>query len=130
MSTYESVFIAAPTVAPDTMDGLVASFEEVIAGQGGVLSNTIRWGRRTLAYEIKKFREGIYTIFEYEGDGATVKELERRLRLNDSVLKFITVRTDRKKKLINKGTASRQAKQEARAKRKAQKAQPDKRSKN
>ncbi len=121
MNTYESVFISAPTVAPEAHDKLVSHFEELIANNGGTVLNTVRWGRRQLAYEIKRFRDGIYTIFEMEAPGDLIKELERQYRLNESIIKFLTVKTDRKKKLIQKGTAKRQAKQEARQKRKARK---------
>ena len=127
MTSYESIFITAPTVAPEAYDRLVANFEEVIRNNGGENSSTNRWGRRTLAYEVKKFREGIYTIFEFEGGGSLVKELERRYRLNDSVLKFLTVKTERKKKLEQKGEKRRQARLDAKAKRKARKTGSDER---
>ena len=125
MRPYESVFIAAPTLSPDAQEKLVATFEEVIKEKGGTLVNTISWGRRTLAYEIKKFRDGVYTIFEFQGDGDVVKELERRFRLNDSVLKYLTIKQERKEKLLNKGATRRQAKAEARTKRKARAASSD-----
>ncbi|CAM2008561.1 30S ribosomal protein S6 [Acanthopleuribacter pedis] len=99
----------------------MSHFEELIANNGGTVLNTVRWGRRQLAYEIKRFRDGIYTIYEMEAPGDVIKELERQYRLNESIIKFLTVKTDRKKKLIQKGTAKRQAKQEARQKRKARK---------
>jgi len=116
--TYETMFIVAPTVGPDAHERLVASFESIITENDGTMLNTIKWGVRTLAYEIAKFREGIYTIFEYEAPGTLIQELERRMRLNDSVLKFLTIKTERKKKLLNKGAAKRN-KREARKKRKA-----------
>ena len=127
MRTYESIFITAPTVGPEQYDRLVETFTEVINDNGGNLVNTTKWGRRTLAYEIKKFREGIYTIFEFEGSGELVKELERRFKLNDSVIKFMTVKTERQKKLVQKGTAKRKAKQDAKAKRRAAKGKSDSR---
>lgn len=119
MSNYESLFISTPNLAPDVLDRLVKFFEDLIEEHGGKLNNTIRWGRRQLAYEIENYREGVYTIFEFEGGGELVKELERRYRLNDSVLRFLTVRTDRKQKLMKKGAAKRQAKQEAKQRRTA-----------
>ena len=119
MRTYETMFITAPTVGPDAYERLVGNFEKVIAENGGNLTNTIKWGRKRLAYEIQKFKEGIYTIFEFEAPGDLIKELERRLKLNDSILKFLTVKTERKQKLVQKGTAQRKAKQELKTKRKA-----------
>jgi small subunit ribosomal protein S6 len=119
------MFITAPTVAPEAYDRLVSTFADVITNGGGVVTNTNKWGRRTLAYEIQKFREGMYTIFEFDGPNDLVKELERRYKLNDSVLKYLTVKTERKKKLENKGSAKRKAKQENKAKRKAAKSGSD-----
>jgi len=116
MRTYESMFITAPTVAPEAYDSLLDTLAEVISNGGGKLNNTIKWGRRTLAYEIKKFKEGIYTIFEFEGPNDLVKELERRFKLNDSVIKFMTIKTERKKRLTAKGAARRKAKQEGKSK--------------
>lgn len=121
MRSYESVFITAPTVGPEAYDKLVGTFEEVIAQNGGDLLKINKWGRRTLAYEVKRFKEGIYTIFEFDGSGELVTELERRFKLNDSVIKFMTVKTERKKKLENKGSAKRKVKQDKKAKRKAAK---------
>ena len=121
------MFITAPTVAPESYDRLISSFEEVITSNGGANLNTVKWGRRTLAYEVQDFKEGIYTIFEYEGPNDLVKELERRLRLNDSVLKFMTVKVERKKRLERKGAAQRQAKAEHKAKRRAAKSGGDRR---
>ena len=121
MRNYESMFITAPTLTPDAYDRLVATFEEVVTGNGGEVSNTIKWGRRTLAYEVQKFKEGMYTILEFAGPNDLVKELERRFKLNDSVIKFMTVKTDRKLRLENKGSARRKAKQEGKARRKANK---------
>ena len=112
------MFIVAPTVGPDAYERLVGSFESIITDNEGTMLNTTKWGVRTLAYEIAKFREGIYTIFEYEAPGSIIQELERRMRLNDSVLKFLTTKTERKKKLLDKGAVKRN-KREARKKRKA-----------
>lgn len=122
LRSYESVFVAAPTVAPDAHDRLVESFEEIINSQGGEITNTIKMGRRPLAYEVQKYRDGIYTVLEFQGSGEMIRELERRYRLNDSVLKFLTVKTERKAKLMMKGAAKRKAKMDARAKRMASKA--------
>ncbi|MCB1052489.1 MAG: 30S ribosomal protein S6 [Acidobacteria bacterium] len=114
-TNYESVFIAVPTISEEGMENLVGNFEEVIRSHGGNLTATNRWGKKRLAYEIKKFNEGIYTQFEYEGDGALVAELERKFRLSDSVIRYLTIKLERPNKLVAKGAAKRQAK-EARSK--------------
>lgn len=115
LRNYESVFIAAPTLSNEAHDKLVATFEELIASNGGNLTDTNRWGRKTLAYEINNFKEGIYTQFNFEGSGELVKELERRYRLTDSVIRYLTIRLDQSQKLIAKGAARRKRK-EARSK--------------
>lgn len=125
MTSYETIFIAAPTLSPDAQETLIGSYEELIKEMGGNLTNTIKWGRRNLAYEIKKFKDGVYTIFEFEGNGDLIKELERRFRLNDSVIKFMTIKTERKKKLQRKGAKARQAKADARSKRSSKSASSD-----
>jgi len=116
---YESVFIAVPTISEEGMESLVGNFEEVIRSQGGELTATNRWGKKRLAYEIKNFKEGIYTQFEFTGSGAVVAELERKFRLSDSVIRYLTVKMERPKKLVAKGAARRQAK-EARSRKKRQ----------
>lgn len=112
MSNYETMVLVAPTLGPDAIDRLLKTYEDVIVAEGGTVSNIVKRGRQTLAYEIQKFKEGIYALYEFEGPGTIIKELERRLRLNDSVLRFLTVKTDRKARLVQKGSALRQAKQE------------------
>ena len=127
MRNYESMFITAPTVASEAYERLVATFEEVISNGGGNVTNINKWGRRTLAYEVQRFKEGIYTLLEFEGPNDLIKELERRFRLNESVLKFMTVKTERKDRLVAKGSARRKAKQDQKAKRKASRSGDDKR---
>jgi small subunit ribosomal protein S6 len=116
LTNYESVFIAAPTLSNEAFDQLVSTFEEIITTNGGELVATNKWGRKTLAYEIANFTEGIYTHIEFDGDGDLVKELERRYRLTDSVIRYLTVRLDRPRKLVAKGNVKKKRK-EARNKR-------------
>ncbi|MCB1044811.1 MAG: 30S ribosomal protein S6 [Acidobacteria bacterium] len=109
--TYESVFIAAPNISEDAVEKLIGNFQEVINSHEGQLTTTDKWGRRKMAYPIKNFREGVYTLFEFEGNGDTVKELERRYRLTDSVIRYLTVRVDRKAKLVAKGNERKKIKE-------------------
>lgn len=115
---YESVFIAAPNISEDSVSKLIGNFEEIISSNGGTLMTTDKWGRRRLAYNINNFSEGVYTIFEFEGNGDTVNELERRYRLAESVIRYLTVRVDRKAKLVAKGTAKKKQKEARRRERK------------
>jgi small subunit ribosomal protein S6 len=94
MRLYETIFIASPVLTDEQSDELVKQFEGIIAEQGGELLKTDKWGRKKLAYEVNKFQEGIYTLFEMNAGPTLVAELERRFRNHDSVLKFLTVRMD------------------------------------
>ena len=111
MRTYETMFIALPTLTKEALDHLIETFEAIITNHGGELTETDKsWGLKRLAYEIKDFKDGYYTIFRYAGNGEVVKELERRFRLSDSVMRYLTVRDERKQKLVAKGTAKKDAK--------------------
>ena len=94
MRTYEVIFIAAPTTTDDDLRKLTTQLETVVADQGGKVTKTDNWGRRKLAYQIGKFDEGIYTLLNIEGSGQEIAEVERRLRVNDQVIRHISVRTD------------------------------------
>ena len=98
MRHYETIFIASPTLTDEQVDELVKNFEGIIAEQGGELLKTDKWGRRKLAYEVQKFSEGYYTLFEMNAGSALVAELERRFRNNDAVIKFLSVRLDEQEK--------------------------------
>ncbi len=77
MRTYETMFIALPTITNEALDHLIETFESVITIGGGNVTETDKsWGLRKLAYEIRDFKEGYYTLFRFEGNGEIVKELE------------------------------------------------------
>lgn len=94
MRRYETIFIASPTLTDEQVDELVKYFEGIIAEQGGELLKTEKWGRKKLAYEVEKFSEGFYTLYEYTAGPALVAELERRFRNHDAVIRFLSVRMD------------------------------------
>ena len=116
MRRYETIFIASPTLTDEESDELVKHFEGIIAEQGGELLKTDKWGRKRLAYEVDKFSEGYYTLFEMNAGPALIAELERRFRNNDAVIKFLSVRMDQAEKAA--GRAKQRIEREA--KRKAQ----------
>jgi small subunit ribosomal protein S6 len=91
---YETVFILDPTLEENKVNEEVERASGVIRDQGGTVGEVERWGRRRLAYEIGKRRDGVYTLIRYHAEGPTVKELERRLRLNETVLRVLTVVVD------------------------------------
>ena len=116
MRRYETIFIASPVLTDEQADELVRNFEGIIAEQGGELLRTDKWGRKKLAYEIQKFSEGYYTLFEMNAGPNLIAELERRFRNNDSVIKFLSVRMDKQAKAADR----QKVRYEREAKRKAQ----------
>ncbi len=94
MRTYEVAFIVAPNTADDDLSKLNSQIEQIITDRGGKITKIDNWGRRKLAYRIGKFDEGLYTFVYFEGAGKEIAEVERRLRVTDSVIRYLTVRTD------------------------------------
>ena len=91
MHEYETVFILDPGLDENQVNEEVEKTSTLITSHGGKIIDLQRWGRKRLAYEINKKRDGVYTLIKHESSGETVKELERRLRLNDSVMRVMTV---------------------------------------
>ena len=108
--TYEVMFIVRPDLADEDVDKLVSTFETNIANAGATLKKTDRMGKRRLAYLVRKFNEGNYVLFTVEADGNAIHEIERRLRVSEPVIKFITVRTDLEQKRVDKIKAIRATK--------------------
>jgi len=104
---YEVMFIVRPDVADEDVDKLIAGFTATITGGGGAVKTAEKMGRRKLAYTVRKFNEGNYVLLTIEADGAGVLELERRLRVTEQIIKFITVRTDEEEKRLAKVKALR-----------------------
>jgi small subunit ribosomal protein S6 len=91
---YETVFILDPALEDGRVNEEVDRASGIIKENGGAVDEVERWGRRRLAYEIGRKRDGVYTLIRYHAAGQTVKELERRLRLNEQVLRVLTVVVD------------------------------------
>ncbi len=91
MTKYETTFILEPGVDETRVNEEVERVSQQIRDLGGELIEVQRWGKRRLAYEINKKRDGIYTLFLYSGPGPMVKEIERKLRLNEQVMRVLTV---------------------------------------
>src|SRR5215475_14259574 len=94
LRTYEVAFIAAPNTAEDDLSKLNSQIEQIIADRGGKITKVDNWGRRKLAYRIGKFDDGLYTFVYVEGSGQEIAEVERRLRVTDFIIRYLTVRTD------------------------------------
>jgi len=106
---YEVMFIVRPDQTDEDMDKLIAGIEGTVTGAGGTVRSTEKLGRRKLAYLVKKFSDGLYVLMTIEADGKLVAEVERRLRVLEPVIKFITVRMDLEQKRIDKVKALRAA---------------------
>jgi small subunit ribosomal protein S6 len=104
---YEVMFIIRPDVAEEEADKLIAGFTTTVTSGGGVVKTVDKMGRRKLAYTVRKFNDGNYVLLTIEANGAVVLELERRLRVTEPVIKFITVRMDEEEKRLAKVRALR-----------------------
>jgi small subunit ribosomal protein S6 len=105
--TYEVMYIAMPETADDDIAKLNDAIEKLIKKEGGNVVKTEDWGRRKLAYPIRKKTEGYYVLFEIEGSGQEIAELERRMRVNDNIMRYMTVRVDEERKAADKIIAKR-----------------------
>lgn len=94
MRRYETMVILAPDLEERTVQPTLDAFLNVIRQEGGTVGGIDVWGRRRLAYEIEKHSEGIYAVLDVSCEPAAVKELDRQLNLNESVLRTKVVRTD------------------------------------
>lgn len=88
---YETIYILRGDVDPDTAEKVAGRVAEVVTRELGKLVKVENWGRRRLAYDIAKQKRGVYTYVKYLGSGALVSELERNLRMQDSVMRYQTV---------------------------------------
>jgi small subunit ribosomal protein S6 len=91
---YETILIAHVDLSEDELSSLITRYSTIITGQKGILVKVERWGKRRLAYIIKKQARGFYILIDYAGETAAVNELERNLKINDKILKFMTVLKD------------------------------------
>jgi small subunit ribosomal protein S6 len=100
--TYELMFIVRPDMAEEDLDKLISTLESQVASSGGTAKSVERMGKRRLAYHVRKFSDGIYVLLTVEGSGGMIHELERRLRVTEPVIKFLTVRIDEEQKRLDK----------------------------
>jgi small subunit ribosomal protein S6 len=94
MRNYEIMFIVNPGTSEEEVDKINGQVEGIITSGGGKIEKIEKMGKRRLAYDVDKHREGHYVLFVIEANGDIIKEAERRLRVMDAVIKYITVRTD------------------------------------
>jgi small subunit ribosomal protein S6 len=120
MRIYENLFIVKPDATEEEIDHLVDQMSKHVTTAGGTIDKVDKWGKRRLAYRIDKHREGSYVLMQFTSEATVVKEFERRLRVQDSVIKFLTVRIDETLKRLDK----RKKEREKRAHRRPQAAVP------
>src|ERR1051326_9142163 len=99
---YELMFIVRPDLMEEDLDKLLSTFGTHATNAGATVGNMEKMGKRRLAYSVKKFHEGFYVLMSLQADGKAIHELERRLRVAEQVLKFITVRMDEERQRLEK----------------------------
>ena len=103
MRIYENLFIVKPDATEEEIDHLVEQMSKnITATPGGTVDKVEKWGKRRLAYRVEKHREGYYILLTFTADSQAVREFERRMRVQDAVIKFLTVRIDENLKRIDK----------------------------
>src|SRR3984885_305455 len=108
--TYEIMFIVRPDVEEADLDKLIEGFQKNVTDGGGEVKATEKMGRRRLAYTVRKFNDGFYVLLTVAAPGSLIGEIERRLRVSEPVIKFITVRMDEEEKRLAKVKALRDTK--------------------
>ena len=106
---YELMFIVRPDMVEEEQDKLISTLESAVSSSGGKVKSMERMGKRRLAYTVRRFHDGIYILLTVEGGGALIHELERRLRVTEPVIKFLTVRIDEEQKRLDKIKKLREA---------------------
>lgn len=94
MRRYETILITHADLSEDELTGLAERYRAIITDQKGIMVKVERWGKRRLAYLIKKQSRGVYILLDYAGETAVVNELERNLKIHDKILKFMTILKD------------------------------------
>jgi len=94
MKRYETIYIANPNLEDEALKEVAAKFSDIVEKEKGSIVKIDDWGKRKLAYEVKRFDKGHYVLLDFCGFPEAVTELERNLKLDDRILKFLTVRID------------------------------------
>ena len=111
---YEVLFIADPNLGEPEVDALTATVQGFLEKEGAKIQKVEKWGKKRLAYLIGKHREGSYVLLVVEAKASVVKEVERRIRVTDGVVKFMTVRVDEELKKADRRRARRASDEEKR----------------
>jgi len=106
MTQYETTFLLSPNLEEEETEKIIVQMVEVVSTKKGKMINEDRWGKRKLAYPIKKFEEAFYVFFLYEGDSDIPFELERRFKQSEAILRYLTVKKEPKKSIRRKKKAA------------------------
>ncbi len=112
--TYEILFIADPNLGEPEVDALAAQVQGFVEQAGGKLQKVEKWGKKRLAYDVRRHREGSYVLLVAEGGGGLIKEVERRLKVTDGIIRFLTVRVDEELRKAERRKAQRSLAEEKR----------------
>src|SRR5580765_8064526 len=113
--TYELMFIVRPDMVEEDQDKLISTLETAVTSSGGAVKGVEKMGKRRLAYTVRRFHDGLFILLTFEGSGGLVHELERRLRVTEPVIKFLSVRIDEEQKRLDKIKAIKDAKKKVSA---------------
>jgi len=113
--TYELMFIVRPDMTEEDQDKLISTLETAVTSSGGAVKSVEKMGKRRLAYIVRRFHDGLFILLTFEGSGGLVHELERRLRVTEPVIKFLSVRIDEEQKRLDKIKAIKDAKKKVSA---------------
>ena len=94
MPYYEHVFIARQDISPAQVEGLTETLSKIVTDNGGKIEKSEYWGLRNLQFKIKKNRKGHYSLFNIDGPPAAIEELERQEKINEDVLRAMSIRVD------------------------------------
>ena len=100
--SYEIMFIVRPDVEDADLDKIIETYSGYVTGGGGTVKTTEKMGRRRLAYTVQRFNDGLYVLLIVDAPASLISEVERRLRVNEQIIKFITVRMDEEDKRVAK----------------------------
>lgn len=107
MQKYETIFVIDSLLKSDEIEAIITKYEKFISANGGQIDTIEHWGKKRLAYEIKKRQYGYYVLIRFDGPGAIVKQLEREYRLNESILRYMTLRLNKQAlKMLEKQKSS------------------------
>lgn len=107
------MFIVRPDMTEEDQDKLISNLEHAVSSSGGQVKNVEKMGKRRLAYTVRRFNDGMYILLTFTGSGGLVHELERRLRVSEAVIKFLSVRIDQEDKRLEKIKAIRDSRRKA-----------------